>query len=113
MISDQRSGGKKKEDPSEKMTFTAEFLCHSRLGDFNRLEDSAPNCELSTVNCKPVFLTPVFTTTLSAIVCMPTFSSWRERAAEKGLKPIPQGLKPVLSDSLMSELKLRPPKQHL
>jgi len=80
VTSDQRSGSKTKADPSEKMTFTTEFPCHSRPGDFNRLEQERPaseggpytNCELPTVNCKPVFLTPAFTTTSSAIVGAPT-----------------------------------------
>jgi len=57
--------------------FAAEFLCHSSSGDFNRLEDSAPSCGLSTVNCKPALLTPSFTTTSIAIVAAPTFSSSR------------------------------------
>ena len=69
----QLPGGKKKADPSRKMTLAAEFLCHSSSGDFNRLEDSAPSCGLSTVNCKLDFLRPAFTITLIAIVGAPTF----------------------------------------
>src|SRR5271165_2604892 len=59
------------------VNFAAEFLCHSSSGDFNRLEDSAPRCGLSTVNCKPALLSPSFTTTSNAIVGAPTFSSSR------------------------------------
>ena len=59
------------------VNFAAEFLCHSSSGDFNRLEDSAPSCGLSTVNCKPALLSPSFTTTSIAIVGAPTFSSSR------------------------------------
>src|SRR5208337_4433964 len=57
-ISDHRSAGETNADPSRKMSFAAELLCHSSSGDFNRLEYFAPNCELSTVDCKPAFLTP-------------------------------------------------------
>src|SRR5208337_4033490 len=39
VTSDQRSGGETKADPSRKMIFAAEFLCHSSSGDFNRLEN--------------------------------------------------------------------------
>jgi len=47
-ISDPRSAGETKADPSRKMIFAAELLCHSSSGDFNRLEDSVQGLELST-----------------------------------------------------------------
>ena len=59
----QRSGGETKADPSRKMIFAAEFLCHSSSGDFNRLEQARTaseggpytNVELSTLNFEPLF----------------------------------------------------------
>ncbi len=47
-ISYQRSAGEAKADPSRKMIFAAELLCHSSSGDFNRLKDSVQDLELST-----------------------------------------------------------------
>jgi len=47
-ISDPRPAGEAKADPSRKMIFAAELLCHSSSGDFNRLEDSVQDLELST-----------------------------------------------------------------
>ena len=47
----------------------------SNPGGYNRLENLAPNFVLSTVNCKPAFLTPAFTTTSINIVGAPTILS--------------------------------------
>jgi hypothetical protein len=43
------------DDLSRKMIFAAELLCDSSSGDFNRLEDSAQDLELSTFNFERFF----------------------------------------------------------
>jgi len=85
-------------DPSKTMIFSIDPLRLASPGDFNRLENSARNCELSTehptrmlilnepgeskdhsssdsatVNCKRSLLSPLFTSTSIAIVGAPTF----------------------------------------
>jgi len=59
--------------PAKQMIFSTDPLRLSSPGDFNRLENSAPICRLSAVNCKRAFLSPAFTTTLINIVGAPTF----------------------------------------
>jgi hypothetical protein len=65
---------------SNQMIFANAPLRLSNPGGYNRLENLALNFVLSTVNCKPAFLTPAFTTTSINIVGAPTF--WFLRAAK-------------------------------
>jgi hypothetical protein len=65
---------------SNQMIFANAPLRLSNPGGYNRLENLALNVVLSTVNCKPAFLTPAFTTTSINIVGAPTF--WFLRAAK-------------------------------
>jgi hypothetical protein len=69
----QKQGGGGVGIPRDPMTFTTAPVTLSSPGDSNRLENSAPNCRLSAVNCKPAFLRPAFTTTSIDIVGAPTF----------------------------------------
>jgi hypothetical protein len=57
-VDTQKQGG-----TSNQMIFANAPLRLSNPGGSNRLEDSIPICRLSAVNCKPIFLRPVFTTT--------------------------------------------------
>jgi hypothetical protein len=51
----QKQGGRGVADPSKLMIFATDLLCLSSTGDFNRLEDSAQDFELSTFNLEPPF----------------------------------------------------------
>ena len=117
--SDQRSGSKKKaalspdfsdsplvypERPSRRATRLPRAILakgHSPLssmipGDFNRLENSAPSCRLSAVNCEPVLLTPSFTTTSINIVGAPTiWSAAASRRFSRSSDPRAQARVPV------------------
>jgi hypothetical protein len=108
------------------MIFTNAPLRLSNPGGYNRLENLAPNFVLSTehptrmlilsepgeskdhsssdsatLNCKPAFLTPAFTTTSITIVGAPTFSCpcrnavMRENFVDAGLQPRRLGLTEV------------------
>src|SRR5208282_2767020 len=96
LLTQKKGGGGLKIVPNQ-MRFTPDPVHHSIPGGSNRLENSAPICRLSTehptrmlilsepgeskdhsssdsatLNCKPAFLTPAFTTTSIAIVGAPT-----------------------------------------
>jgi hypothetical protein len=90
----QKQGGGPAEILPHQILFTTDPVHHSIPGGSNRLENSAPNCELSTVNCKLVLLTPAFTTTSINIVGAPTFPflhTTRSNPRAQAGMPVPQG----------------------
>jgi len=86
LLTQKQGGG----DTSNQMIFANAPLRLSNPGGYNRLENFALNFVPSTVNCKPAFLTPAFTTTSIDIVGAPTFLTLhasrrsQERPASEG-----------------------------